>query len=264
MDLFKQALTIDPNCARAWAGDALSHAVLYRTGSDHHREYAEKCRDARHRSRSEVGRSVGRALRRCVDSARLCSGGGCVPAGDRKRSDVVRGALLLRTRVHGGRRLSQSRGSLRARSVASTGRLPGARVRSPGLQGSRPARAGAQRRASPTCRRGTCPRRRSDRRACAVAVRWVTDRRRPARRSARMDAAGPASSSPTSIMCTTTRPAPTRCSATPRGAESRSSAAPTGNSSAARRGWSTTRISRHYVTIRDSRRCSEARKDRGA
>jgi TolB-like protein/Flp pilus assembly protein TadD len=42
MDLFKQALTIDPNCARAWAGDALSHAVLYRTGSDHHREYAEQ------------------------------------------------------------------------------------------------------------------------------------------------------------------------------------------------------------------------------
>jgi adenylate cyclase len=41
MDLFKQALAIDPKSARAWAGDALSHAVLYRTGHDKHREDAQ-------------------------------------------------------------------------------------------------------------------------------------------------------------------------------------------------------------------------------
>jgi adenylate cyclase len=41
MDLFKQALAIDPNSARAWAGDALSHAVLYRTGHDKHFKDAE-------------------------------------------------------------------------------------------------------------------------------------------------------------------------------------------------------------------------------
>ncbi|HEY3515812.1 MAG TPA: tetratricopeptide repeat protein [Gammaproteobacteria bacterium] len=31
MDLFQQALALDPKCVRAWAGDALSHVVLYRT-----------------------------------------------------------------------------------------------------------------------------------------------------------------------------------------------------------------------------------------
>jgi adenylate cyclase len=42
MELFRQALAIDPKSARAWAGDALSHAVLYRTSADHHREEAAK------------------------------------------------------------------------------------------------------------------------------------------------------------------------------------------------------------------------------
>ncbi|HEX7082163.1 MAG TPA: tetratricopeptide repeat protein [Gammaproteobacteria bacterium] len=40
MDLFGQALAIDPKSARAWAGLALSHAVLYRTDCRHHREEA--------------------------------------------------------------------------------------------------------------------------------------------------------------------------------------------------------------------------------
>jgi adenylate cyclase len=37
MELFRQALTIDPDSARAWAGLALSHVVLYRTGAEKHR-----------------------------------------------------------------------------------------------------------------------------------------------------------------------------------------------------------------------------------
>jgi len=42
MDLFQQALALDPKCARAWAGDALSHVVLYRTTTrmKHHRTEA--------------------------------------------------------------------------------------------------------------------------------------------------------------------------------------------------------------------------------
>jgi adenylate cyclase len=40
MDLFRQALIIDPKAARAWAGLALSHAVLFRTAADHHRDQA--------------------------------------------------------------------------------------------------------------------------------------------------------------------------------------------------------------------------------
>ena len=42
MDLFQQALALDPNCVRAWAGDALSHVVLYRTTTrmKHHRTEA--------------------------------------------------------------------------------------------------------------------------------------------------------------------------------------------------------------------------------
>jgi adenylate cyclase len=42
MDLFQQALAKDPNSVRAWAGDALSHVVLYRTTTrlKHHRTQA--------------------------------------------------------------------------------------------------------------------------------------------------------------------------------------------------------------------------------
>jgi len=42
MDLFQQALALDPKCVRAWAGDALSHVVLYRTTTrmKHHRAEA--------------------------------------------------------------------------------------------------------------------------------------------------------------------------------------------------------------------------------
>ena len=42
MDLFQQALALDPECVRAWAGDALSHVVLYRTTTRlrHHRTEA--------------------------------------------------------------------------------------------------------------------------------------------------------------------------------------------------------------------------------
>ena len=42
MDLFQQALAIDPESVRAWAGDALSHVVLYRTttSTKHHRSEA--------------------------------------------------------------------------------------------------------------------------------------------------------------------------------------------------------------------------------
>jgi tetratricopeptide (TPR) repeat protein len=42
MDLFQQALALDPKSARAWAGDALSHVVLYRTTTrmKHHRTEA--------------------------------------------------------------------------------------------------------------------------------------------------------------------------------------------------------------------------------
>ena len=42
MDLFQQALALDPKCVRAWAGDALSHVVLYRTTTrmKHHRTEA--------------------------------------------------------------------------------------------------------------------------------------------------------------------------------------------------------------------------------
>jgi adenylate cyclase len=44
MDLFQQALAKDPNSVRAWAGDALSHVVLYRTTTrtKHHRTEALK------------------------------------------------------------------------------------------------------------------------------------------------------------------------------------------------------------------------------
>ena len=42
MDLFQQALALDPKSVRAWAGDALSHVVLYRTTTrmKHHRTEA--------------------------------------------------------------------------------------------------------------------------------------------------------------------------------------------------------------------------------
>lgn len=42
MDLFQQALAIDPESVRAWAGSALSHVVLYRTttSTKHHRTEA--------------------------------------------------------------------------------------------------------------------------------------------------------------------------------------------------------------------------------
>jgi adenylate cyclase len=42
MDLFQQALTLNPESVRAWAGDALSHVVLYRTttSTKHHRTEA--------------------------------------------------------------------------------------------------------------------------------------------------------------------------------------------------------------------------------
>jgi adenylate cyclase len=40
MDLFRQALAIDPKSARAWAGLALSHMVSYRGGGDSHRDEA--------------------------------------------------------------------------------------------------------------------------------------------------------------------------------------------------------------------------------
>jgi adenylate cyclase len=42
MDLFQQALALDPKCVRAWAGNALSHVVLYRTTTrtKHHRTEA--------------------------------------------------------------------------------------------------------------------------------------------------------------------------------------------------------------------------------
>lgn len=42
LDLFKQALAIDPESVRAWAGSALSHVVLYRTtkSTRHHRTEA--------------------------------------------------------------------------------------------------------------------------------------------------------------------------------------------------------------------------------
>jgi adenylate cyclase len=42
MDLFQQALALDPKSVRAWAGDALSHVVLYRTTTRmrHHRTEA--------------------------------------------------------------------------------------------------------------------------------------------------------------------------------------------------------------------------------
>lgn len=42
MDLFQQALALDPKSVRAWAGDALSHVVLYRTTTrmKHHRSEA--------------------------------------------------------------------------------------------------------------------------------------------------------------------------------------------------------------------------------
>ena len=42
LDLFKQALAIDPEAVRAWAGSALSHVVLYRTtkSTKHHRTEA--------------------------------------------------------------------------------------------------------------------------------------------------------------------------------------------------------------------------------
>ena len=48
LDLFKQALAIDPESVRAWAGSALSHVVLYRTtkSTKHHR--SEALEAARH------------------------------------------------------------------------------------------------------------------------------------------------------------------------------------------------------------------------
>ena len=45
MDLFHQALAVEPRSARAWAGLALSSFVLYRAGAEEHREEAWQAAD---------------------------------------------------------------------------------------------------------------------------------------------------------------------------------------------------------------------------